>query len=635
MKGDIMTHLSQFLHSGQCRRGTYRMIALTLALVFCLTAFAPIALAQNTPPDMPSGGGQGGGPGGGGANTQSYDYSGSLSGSLVADGQRLTDENATVTGSDADVNAALVKSGGTLTITKDTLAKHGSDTSGDNCNFYGINSVLLAVNQNSKAVVSDSKLTAGGTGSNGVFATDQAMAYVNNSTIATAADNSRGLDATYGGTIVANRLGIDTQGNHCAAVATDRGGGNVSVTNSTLVTKGSGSPIIYSTGTIEADNVTGTAEGSQIAGMEGLNTIRINHSTLTSKATKATASDPVANGVIIYQSTSGDADTASGSAARFEVSDSTLSSAITEGSLFYVTNTKANVILKNTVLDFDDSKAGLLTAAGNDSNNWGSAGSNGATLTFTAIGETLKGKIDVDTISSASIYLTEGTTYTGATTITQADGTATAKPLTVNIDGNSTWVVTDNSTVTDLNVAAGGKIVDNAGRTVTVKSGNQTITAGNSDLTVTVNGHYSTAVSSGDANALSASTISRTDFDTAFGTSTAYGANTDAGQIAAAAASTDKDADAKSAEAGNAGQGGNRGGFAALPIVLGIGVLIAGVIGAIVLFHLEKKEKATPDAPKTNAPGAPPHSASDPTVNAPSAKPGHSVFDDRPDEPKF
>jgi hypothetical protein len=138
--------------------------------------------------------------------------------------------------------------------------------------------------------------------------------YANSDTISTTAGNSRGLDATYGGTIVANDMTISTQGDHCAAIATDRGGGDISVTNSTLSTAGSGSPLLYSTGDIEVDNVTGTASGSQIAGMEGLNTILIYNSTLESTITKATASDPIADGVIIYQSTSGDAESTTGEA---------------------------------------------------------------------------------------------------------------------------------------------------------------------------------------------------------------------------------------------------------------------------------------------------------------------------------
>ena len=65
-------------------------------------------------------------------------------------------------------------------------------------------------------------------------------------------------------------------------------------------------------------DVTGTAEGSQIAGMEGLNHIKIYDSELSSTITDKTASDPIANGVIIYQSTSGDADTSTGERAQFQ-----------------------------------------------------------------------------------------------------------------------------------------------------------------------------------------------------------------------------------------------------------------------------------------------------------------------------
>ena len=174
--------------------------------------------------------------------------------------------------------------------------------------------------------------------------------------------------------MIGNLLAISTAGDHSAALATDRGGGNISLTNSSLFTAGSGSPLLYSTGNVQVDNVKGTATGSQIAGMEGLNTILIKNSRLTSEVTGKTASDPVANGVIIYQSTSGDAEAATGETAEFEAENSTLASDIQEGSMFYLTNTTANVVLKNTTLDFDSDAANLLTIGGNDANNWGTPG---------------------------------------------------------------------------------------------------------------------------------------------------------------------------------------------------------------------------------------------------------------------
>lgn len=482
---------------------------------------------QPTPPD-------GGKPGEqppakpGGADTMEYDYTGELSGAVTADGEEVTRDGETISTETVDQNVGLAQNGGSLTLTDATLDKSGSDTNGDNCNFYGINSILLSVNDDSVIKVADSKLTADSTGSNAIFATDGGTVYANNNTIVTSASNSRGLDATYGGTVIGNLLAISTAGDHSAALATDRGGGNISLTNSSLFTAGSGSPLLYSTGNVQVDNVKGTATGSQIAGMEGLNTILIKNSQLTSEVIGKTASDPVANGVIIYQSTSGDAEAATGETAEFEAENSTLASDIQEGSMFYLTNTTANVVLKNTTLDFDSDAANLLTIGGNDANNWGTPGKNGADVTFTGLDQELAGNIDVDTISSLDLYLLDGTTYTGATTISEnaAASEQSDAPISVSIDGDASWVVTADSSVTNLHIADGGKLVDQDGKSVSVKdtSGN-ILASGESDVTVTVSGSYDTTVTTSDDNSLNATVIDRDDFDVTYTTNTEFGTN--------------------------------------------------------------------------------------------------------------
>lgn len=515
---------------------------------------------QGNPPDGQPGGGNGqpGTPpnGQGGPNTQSYDYSGTLSGKLTADGEEVSSDNETISTTTADENTALVENGGTLKITNGKLQKSGDDTHGDNCNFYGINSILLAVGEKSTAYISNSALASDSEGSNAIFATDGATVYSEKNNITTTKGNSRGLDATYGGTIIADDMTIQTAGDHSASLATDRGGGNISVTNSTLNTSGSGSPLIYSTGAIEVSGVTGTAEGSQIAGMEGLNYIKIYDSDLSSTITDKTASDPVANGVIIYQSTSGDADTSTGERAQFQAVDSTLHSKIESGAMFYVTNTSADILLSGTTLDFDSTKAKLLQIEGNDANNWGRAGSNGGDVTFTGLGETLTGDISVDSISSLDLYLLDGTTYTGQIQSTanagssnadgdakqngdaaakgangqrgdqtagqgnDADSTAddSAATITVNLDPDSTWVVTGDTTVFALNAEDGAQIVDEDGKTVTIVADGTTVVKGDSDLTITVTGSYSQTVTTSDANEISATTIDRSDFDSYYGT---------------------------------------------------------------------------------------------------------------------
>lgn len=433
-------------------------------------------------PDGGMGGQPGGGPGGaGGANTMTFDYSGTYSGTVTADGESVTETSGSFAATETDVNAALAENGGALALTGVALTKSGDDANGDNCNFYGLNSVLLAVGENTTATIQDSEISATSEASNAIFATDGATVLAKNVTIDTTAGNSRGLDATYGGTILAGEMTISTKGDHCAGVATDRGGGNISLDGGSIATAGSGSPILYSTGDVEVEDVTGISTGSQIAGMEGLNTILIKNSTLESTITDKTASDPVANGVIIYQSTSGDAEAATGSTATFQAVDSTLKSAIESGSMFYLTNTSANVVLKNTVLDFDSGKAMLLYAAGNDANSWGSAGSNGAAVTLTGIQQELAGDVVADTISSIDLYLTDGTIWTGSASIEQnAAGSTSEAPITVNIDANSAWVVTGNSTVSSLNVASGAKVVDTDGKTVTIVAGGQAVVQGDS-----------------------------------------------------------------------------------------------------------------------------------------------------------
>lgn len=356
-------------------------------------------------------------------------------------------------------------SAGSASIMQPPSGNFGGGANTMQYDYSGTNSVSLTVGEDSTAVIDGTDITASSSGSNDVFATDSGTALVNDTSIETMADNSRGLDATYGGTISANKITADTQGGHSAIVATDRGGGSISLADATLSTAGSGSPLLYFTGDIQVNNVSGTSSGSQIAGMEGLNTILIKDSTLESTVTGKTASDPIANGIIIYQSTSGDAEASTGEHATFQSVDSTLSSAIGSGSMFYFTNTTADVVLQNTELDFD----------------------------------------------------TDAATITDNAAAGSGTGTASDAPITVNVDGTSTWVVTKDTTISALNVASGGD-----GNTVTIVANGKTVVSGSGDVTVTVTGSYSTSVSAGSDTELSSDTIDRSEFDSRFGTSTAW-----------------------------------------------------------------------------------------------------------------
>lgn len=104
-----------------------------------------------------------------------------------------------------------------------TISKSGDSSNTENSEFYGLNAAVL-VQKGSEATIKDTTIKTNASGANAIFATEEnAIINVSNTKITTTGDSSRGLDATYGGTINANKVTINTNGQHCAAVATDRG----------------------------------------------------------------------------------------------------------------------------------------------------------------------------------------------------------------------------------------------------------------------------------------------------------------------------------------------------------------------------------------------------------------------------
>jgi len=319
----------------------------------------------------------------------------SLSGAYVVDGIDAVVEGGAYSSTESDQNVFLVINGGSLTLTGAELTKTGdagandstrtSDVS-DDYNFYGINSVVLVVGEGSSAHISDCVITSDSSGANAVFATASASVTVENVSISTTGNSSRGVYATYGGVIDADRVTIETVGAHCAPVATDRGGGYVTVRNSELNCSGDGSPCIYSTGEITVENIVGVSTGAQAAVIEGKNSITMTDCVFA-------VSGDGSNGIMLYQSMSGDADDKDA------------------GPLIYVTNTNTVVDLCGGNTLTADSGQFVLAAAG----RWGNDGSNGGTLTLNVTGDQISDSIEADDISSVTVSLGEGAAFTGDT----------------------------------------------------------------------------------------------------------------------------------------------------------------------------------------------------------------------------
>ena len=359
----------------------------------------------------------------------------------VSDNQELSKKTLSATSSDE--SAIVVNDGGSLNATGLTISKSGDSSNTENSEFYGLNAAVL-VQKGSEATIKDTTIETNATGANAIFSTgENAIINVSNTKITTTGDSSRGLDATYGGTINANKVTITTSGQHCAAVATDRGEGTVTVKNSTLNTNGKGSPCVYSTGTISVSNSKGTATDSSCAVIEGKNSITLNNTKLTSYGV-GRVDDGIDNcGVMIYQSMSGDASEGTGT---FSATDSTLtiskkSKVYKTSPMFFITNTDAVINLENTKLNYGSNQ--LVTVSGNDG-EWGSQGSNGGNLTFNATNQTLNGNISVDNNSTASFVLKSSTL---TSTINSENN---AKEVNLSLDSSSKWIVTGDSYVTTL-----------------------------------------------------------------------------------------------------------------------------------------------------------------------------------------
>ncbi len=228
----------------------------------------------------------------------------------LTNGTTVTLENQTLSSSTQYKNVVQVTNGD-LTLTNCTFTKSGDGSGGDNSSFYGNNSTIYAgaaskTEYESTTAASSAKITiSGGTvtgsaqGANAVIATNGATIVVDGLTIVNNNSVSRGLHATYGGIIEASNVTITTNEATSSTIATDRGGGTVSVNGGTATANGSKSAVIYSTGTMSATDLIGTSAQGEIGVIEGDNSITMTNCTMKSGSSE--------RGLLMMQSGSGDA----------------------------------------------------------------------------------------------------------------------------------------------------------------------------------------------------------------------------------------------------------------------------------------------------------------------------------------
>ena len=352
----------------------------------------------------------------------------------------LTKDDITVNESfenSADGEHAITADGTEEEYSNIGVTKTG-DSEGDEADFYGENAAVFATNK-ATLTIKDAVIESNGAHANGVFSYGEGTTVnISDSVIETTGNCSGGIMTTGGGTMNATNLTIHTTGNSSAAIRSDRGGGTVTVNGGSYTTDGTGSPVVYSTADITVYDSVMESTASEGVVVEGKNSVTLNNCNLTAdNNTLNSDKSDTYKAVMIYQSMSGDADAGT---ASFTMEGGTLTNK--NGDVFFVNNTACEINLTGATIINEDEDGMFLRAA---AAGWGNEGSNGGKVNLTAVKQTINGDILVDDVSALNLYLTDGSTFTGAI---NSDGKT--GDVYVELKDGSTWTLTADSYVSSL-----------------------------------------------------------------------------------------------------------------------------------------------------------------------------------------
>lgn len=394
---------------------------------------------EQQPPAKPGSGGFGG----------SGKINQGTSANTIDSDENKKDETYTSTGDDE--NALRVK-GAKVSLEDIEVNKIGGSTSNtEDGDFYGMNAGLLATDK-ATVNIKNAKVKTTAQNGNGVFSYGEGTTVnISDSEIYTTNDNSGGIQTTGGATMNANNLKVKTEGNSSAAIRSDRGGGKVNVDGGEYISKGYNSPSVYSTADITVKNANLKAENSEALVIEGQNSITLENVNVEGNMSddKGSSSDTNVHNVMIYQSMSGDAEVGK---SVFNMKEGTLTN--NNGDLIYVTNTTSEITLENVKIENNDQDSRLLAVLGNDaSHGWGTAGSNGGNVTFTAKDQKLDGKIEVDSISTLNLTLSGTTVFNGTVNIVEnaEKGEVVENNAEVTVEEDAVWNLTGDVKISKLN----------------------------------------------------------------------------------------------------------------------------------------------------------------------------------------
>ncbi len=327
-----------------------------------------------------------------------------------------------------------------LELTKES----GKSTDFDSSTLYGLNSTFIA-KEGSEIFLEDSKLSSSIFYSSAFFATGlETTATLNNVELSTDKDNSSALNASSEAKIDISNSEIKTKGNNSDAIKTLDANSLININDSTIITEGQNSTLLYSKGKIEALNIKGTSN-SYLAIIEDRNSLELTNANLITNGQDKTINEYL-GAFLIYSQESASASN-NYTSAKLDIIDSIIeinkdSSWYDKTPLFYLTNTEANINITNTTLNYGSDI--LLKAVANS--EYGDIGDNAASVTLTATDQELTGEIIVDSNSKVRLNL-NNSTYEGKINVDNLSAN-----VDVTFDYDSRWELTGDSYINILQI---------------------------------------------------------------------------------------------------------------------------------------------------------------------------------------
>jgi hypothetical protein len=211
----------------------------------------------------------------------------SITAAYTLSGSSATLTNPTYTVSTDDEVGIYATGSAVLTVIDPTITSSavGSIVSGAGNNQYGTGSGVLA-DSAAAITVTGGTINTSGEYANGLFATGTGSSItMSDGTITATGLNAHGVDVTYGGSITLADMTITTTGANSSVLATDTGGGTVTVKGGTYLasdtTSSSHSAGIYSTGVITVTDAVVTSYADNGAVVAAGNSVILTGDTVT------------------------------------------------------------------------------------------------------------------------------------------------------------------------------------------------------------------------------------------------------------------------------------------------------------------------------------------------------------------